>query len=279
MKKLLGLFVAALLVAGFVGQARADIADDNELIRVVYNTTFQGGQPVPGTGTNEVITDLGNINTLLSTVTSAHPVIVGGGVNAFTGFGSAFAASNGANLMVTYYAGGWSTANGTAYISGSQQLLSGGNYGNTFLNAYTPLVAISPVQDPSNAYFQAGTNTGVISQKDSSSNSFTQNVEGPPGTYAQFLNNTSNALATESRLTALATGGTVSQNLYYFSNGAMAQTGSLVTNGNGQAIQIITEANGSTEFFVAPATVPVPPTLLLLAPGLLGLFGIRRRMA
>jgi len=275
MKKILGiLLVMTLLVAGFVVQARADFAAaDMDLIRVVYNTPATTGQPQPGVSGYEVITDLGSISSLLASVAGSGSVTVGGGQNAFTNFQGFGSTTSFANLMVTYYAGNFIAGPNMAYISGSQQLASIGNMGGTFGNAYVPLAAIQGGAP----YLQGSTNTGVISQTDPNVNSFAQNVEGTtPGTYNGFLTNTTNALATESRLTALGSGGTVSQNLYYFSNGNVAQSGALVTS-NG-ALQIITESNGSTEL-EGGAVVPVPPSILLLAPGLLGLFGIRRRMA
>ena len=49
----------------------------------------------------------------------------------------------------------------------------------------------------------------------------------------------------------------------------------LVTNADGTTFDIRTLANGYTE--INPATVPIPPSMLLLGTGLLGLIGFRRK--
>ena len=292
MKKILGILVAALLVAGFAGQASAGFStfnNDEELIRVVYNTTYNNaGQPQPGTGTYDVITDLGSLSSLLSTVSTSGSVNVGGGVNAynatsFTVNGSTintgFATSS--NLQVAYFAvnddanGG----NGAAWTSGSQtaSLHSTGNYsGMDTVEIPRSLAGVA-------AYSATGTSTLVFAQ--SSPFSYQLAVEGlSPGNYSGFLTST-NAFDTEGKVSSLILGGANYQLLYGFLNSAnIPQAGTPITATgayNGDDIGIFTNANGSTtlEAIAPQAPVPIPPSLLLLAPGLLGLVGIRRRLS
>ena len=108
----------------------------------------------------------------------------------------------------------------------------------------------------------------------SNGNNYTaqMNFGGPVwGTYGQYLDTVG---AAEARLTPLATGGYVDMSLYSFDifNGGL---GMLVTNADGTTFDIRTLANGYTE--INPATVPIPPSMLLLGTGLLGLIGFRRK--
>ncbi len=276
MKKIIGVIVAVLLVAGLAGYASADLTADSELVRVVYNTTFNGssGQPTASTGTYDVITDLGNISSILSTVSTSGSDTVGGGVNAFTnnfsentGF-----ASKDSSLMVAYFVINYTANN--AYISGSSATTPLKSAGSLNFDSFAGGLQGSTLSTAQGT-LESGTSTAVIAQ--SAAYSFQSVAESAgPGSFAGFIVNGGNAFLTESKLATLASGSVV-QYLYYFSNGYADQTGTLVTD-PGIPVEILTNANGSTTI-EAPATVPVPPSLLLLAPGLLGLIGIRRRVS
>ncbi len=272
MKKMLGLIVAALLLCGFAGHAMADFSADQELFRVVYNTSYQAssGQPQAGTGSNEVITDLGNLGTINL---SGGPLTVGGGADAFTnfaGFGTGTTTAF-SKLQVTYFAidQGFITGTWSAWVSGSVPLNSGDSGFNGGMTA-----AVSPT-GVANLHMVSA-NTMEIAQSDSQS--FNSSVEaGPsgPGTYQGFIN-TTNAFDTESNLAALAAGGSVMQVLYAFGLNGTDVTSAMA---GIPVINITTNADGSTTLGKYAAPVPIPPSMLLLGTGLLGLIGLRRKGA
>ena len=268
MKKMLGFIVAVMLLCGFAGHAMASFTDDQELIRVVFDTTFNPSthQPMAGSGTNEVFTDLGNLSTLIPSL-SGGPLTVGGGANAFNnfaGFGSTVSYSN---LLVTYFAidTGSVTGNFNAWVSGSKQISSADSGFGGFTGVTNPL-SLAGVHP-----YQVNPSTMVIPQ--SNVNSFNQGPEQTgPGTYGNFIN-TANAFDTESKLTNLASGGTVTQTLY----GGLDVNGTDVgTATNGLAVlDITTNANGSTTLQAVP--VPDPPSALLLLSSLVGAIGFYRK--
>ena len=228
-----------LLIAGFAGQASAGFTtfnNDEELIRVVYNTTYNtAGQPLPATGTYDVITDLGSLSSLIGTVSTSGSVTVGGGVNAYNA--TSFTVSSGtistgfatnSNLQVAYFAvnddanGG----NGAAWTSGSQtaKLQSTGFYLSGMDNVEIPLALAGNA-----AYSATGTSTLVIAQSNASS--YQAGVEGlSPGNYSGFLTST-NAFDTEGKVSSLiAAGANGYQLLFGFLNSANnPQAGTLIT--------------------------------------------------
>lgn len=281
MKKILGIFVAVLLVAGLAGYASADLTADQELVRVVYNTTFNGssGQPQVGTGTFDVITDLGNINTDLSTVAASGPLTLGGGANAYTNSFSENTGFSGkiANLMVAYFVIDFGSAQAYVASSSTTPLHSGGNAWNGMNGVQVTTLDLAQYGSglAGTGGLEPGSSTSVLSQ--SNAQSYQSYMEaGGAGAYVGFIVNGGNSFLTESKLASVGSGSIV-QYLDFFSNANIDQTGALVKEG-GNNIEILTNADGSTTLEEAPATVPVPPSLLLLAPGLLGMIGIRRRL-
>jgi hypothetical protein len=74
-------------------------------------------------------------------------------------------------------------------------------------------------------------------------------------------------------LNALGSGGFVDQKLYFFNFTSPANPATAGT----QVATIRTMADGSTIINPASPVVPIPPSVLLLGSGLLGLIGLRRR--
>ncbi len=253
MKKICGLIVAALLFCFFTGQAMADNFAQGDLIRVLYNTNYSYGLPTGGT--YEYATDLGSLTSLINTKNNT----VGDNFTAYAGSGFG-------NIQAAYY---------------------------VFGTDYTPYIAAPPSSGVPNATGSIGSLIGAFTNQQnlyqgslmsgstitarvlqSNGNNYTaqMNFGGPVwGTYGQYLDTVG---AAEARLTPLATGGYVDMSLYSFDifNGGL---GMLVTNADGTTFDIRTLANGYTE--INPATVPIPPSMLLLGTGLLGLIGFRRK--
>ena len=113
--------------------------------------------------------------------------------------------------------------------------------------------------------------TARLSQTNSKSY-YTVMDAGPvhPGDYANFLPATQD---TEENLGTLATGGSVEMNLYSFTKtdpwtAGNPYTPGAITNSNGTLFEIVTVAGGTEIVEQTPhSTVPVPPSVLLLAPG------------
>ncbi|MGD0660874.1 MAG: hypothetical protein ABSD38_22665 [Syntrophorhabdales bacterium] len=266
MKKMLaGMMVAGALLLGFAGQSMATTGDflTGDLIRVVYS---------PG-GTYEYATDLGSLSSLETGLGTTPALISGSSFTGYTGTGYS-------TLDVTYfvYVGGTtaSTDIASATTSGApvQQ--------KTLTSASGWMAAVS-----SSSYYGKASNqiqtsplyTAELGQ--SNAESYVVKMNGGttyPGQYGELL--TADA---ESNLGTLGSSGTVAMYLYNFNNndGYAApgtQAGSIVSV-NGDYFEIITTTGGTELAEVVPAaTVPVPPSLLLLAPGLLGLVGLRRKV-
>jgi hypothetical protein len=248
MKKVLGIAVALLLMMGIAGTAQAYFTPGVELIRISYDQA---------TGV-EVGTDLGTLSALQGS--SGYTLQADGASNQLklTQFGASswsavqtayFALDSTSQLL--YIATGDTVANaptlaGRTYagLSGSLGLIAG--YYNGISNLSNPAVATAiGATAAADSYFTlmnaGGANIGTYS------NALT-------GTNAEVNNGT------------LAT-----QNLWQFVNSSSrnAQTGTLVT---GITIQTL---NGLTD--INPSAVPIPPSVLLMGSGLLGLIGIGRR--
>ncbi len=269
MKKILaGTMVAGMLLFGFAGQGKAAFSTTTgapgHVIQVVYDSTY------------EYATDLGSLSSL-EAVTSTT-VLAG---SQFTGTldGTALASStNFAGLTVAYYVqGSSSTTSNITYLgapvssgaltaSGISRSTVNGNLDNINLTYASNLISTTQTakyaKANGNGFYYLAENNGTVD-----------------GTYNSFVNG-----GAESSLAALATtGGYVDFNLYGFSNSIAtnAGTGTLTDNSSGQALDIrtlVVNGVGETEI-VAQSAVPVPPSLLLLAPGLLGLIGIRRKIS
>jgi len=258
MKKIIMLLVVAALMLGVSGQAMAYFTD-NDLIRVVYSTRN-------GTG-YEYATDLGSISSL--GISGTGGAYTGGPQTISTSnFGILPGQSNFNSMYVTYFIVN-ATGNGNtgqAWTSGA--MTNGGyfvpNNGSTFENA---------TELPMTLWNGVGTISAQNAQVEGTGLSFwvqAQTSGSTIGTYGGFLDNTKPL--NEVNLTPLTTGGAVDQLLYYYGSNINA-------GGRGTVVaELITNANGSTTIEGVAAT-PIPAAVYLFGSGLLGMFGLRRKMA
>ncbi len=240
MKKALGLIVAALLIAGFAGYAAASFSD-GDLIRVVYDKV----------NFVEVATDLGSISGLLNgTVTVSTDSFLGtvNGISPSPNWSNLFVAYfsfNGANYNVWGAAGSKLTG-----ASGSKWGAADGGW-NTYRN-----ITLIP----------AGTNTVTTTNiNGSTTDSYYRLLSGNSG-----IGNLGGWFATgssvDASLASLASSNSISEKLYLTTPSTHA--------GSFTDLTITTYKTGTSS-----AVVPVPAAILLLAPGLAGLIGLRRRLS
>ena len=255
-KKLVALFAAALMTLSFAGNAMAALWVEGDLIRVVYDT--KGG--------NEVATDLGSLST----------VSVGG---TFGGGGNAvslaqFAGSAWSDLHVAYFMLS-QTPIQTAAVSGAfngNVTSEGGGYTSFQPSASNALSLYAGSALVSGA-------TATVSLLKSNVNSLYTGMDVGSGLLAQgdfggLVITGTNANGAIS-LAALATTGYVEQSLFTWSNVALDGAGQLAGT---KGVTLRTLADGSTTIANGAAAVPVPPAFFLMGSGLLGIFGVRRKM-
>lgn len=244
-KKIATSIAAAALMMGVSTSAFAAFAD-MQLIRVVYERE---------TGTTESLTDLGNLDTLLS-------------AGSTTIAGSALSANNASNLYVAYFAIKHSTTTPEFWVAGKTTTtpIAVGRAGFNTTQANT-----TKVFSQYNAIAGGSAVTGTVyTGQQSAANSYKSQLSASQGSFFNAIN-----IATRSSIEAnlsallLGTATSVTQNLYYFAN---ANTSNSVGVNIKQA-QIITNADGSTTV----TTTPIPAAIYLMGSGLLGLVGIRRR--
>lgn len=256
-KKMITLLAAAMLTMSAASSAMAAFAQ-GDLIRVIYDTK----------GTTEIATDLGSISTL--TTLGANSV-VGGGIDATTL--AQFGGSAYSDLRVGYF--------------GIQKANTGVNVANLWL-AGDPNVApksgalkwsgaYTAFNNTLGNYAQSTGSTAVISDK-SVGNTFFVNLDRSGlqvGNYGTYL--PTNPAGGVLNLAALATIGYVDQAIYNWSGTATnaGAGGALGT----KVLTLRTLANGSTVINPGAASTPIPPAFLLMGSGLLGMVGIRRKMA
>ncbi|RNC69005.1 MAG: PEP-CTERM sorting domain-containing protein [Desulfuromonadales bacterium] len=239
-KKMIALLAGALMTVAMAGNALAYFENDH-LIRVVYDKTAM----------KEVATDLGSISTILST---KGVQVLGAGADSY--LGGALATSSFSNLNVAYYA--VNVANMDLYLSSKADTQS--------LNGTTGWTAgSSAIANTLSRYAGLGGSTVTLGMGDASS--YWAKLDGT-GTKVGKFNTFYSAANGEMNLAALATGGEVKQNLFFFDNPKTTVAGVK------QNLTIKTLSTGGTE---VASNVPVPPALFLMGSGLLGLVGIRRK--
>lgn len=247
MKKYFGIIIilVAMLMVGAAGQAMASFSQ-LELIRVVYSASAGV----------EVATDLGNINTL---ATQTNGSTTAAGVFTPALFGSVNFADR-TDFKVAYFA--FDSANANVYVSAAPGLTPASKsrgelsfstgYGSVVPSYGTTNTQASIATSFANSYYNKMTAAGAA-----------------PGWFGNYF--FAPVQGGDLNISAIATAGFVDQTLYKFSG---PTTG--VQNG-AAFLTLRTMADGST--IINASAVPVPPSVLLLGSGLLGMIGIRRKIA
>jgi hypothetical protein len=245
-KKILGIIAVAVLVLGFAGQSMAALTN-SQLYRAIYRTD----------GTIETITNMGTIGADINL--SGINQTGAGGTFTLDMFGSGASFNN---LRVGYFAKDGPTTNTglrQVWVTGDTTAPRGGY--NSMLTAFNTMGSSYNVAE--------GATQSDVSKTNVQSYWYVMDGNGTRiGTFGGF----SGEINGEASLAPLASGGYVDQTLYYFTSSSW---GGSVPGTAGAVIR--TYANGTT--VVNPNVVPVPPSALLLIPGLLGLIGLRRRSA
>lgn len=245
MKKHFAIILAAMLMVGAAGQAMAMISTPN-LIRIVY----QGGT----SGTVEIGTDLGVAGSSLSVGT-----LGGGNFNSTMFGGAAFSDMNVAYIGLSSPIGTdlWFSATSLPTVNTLVFTSTRSAFNNVYTGAYAAGTTTAGVRSVVKSYYTQLDKAGAF---------------GGIGSLNVFVTQgaTNNLFGVEANLAALATtGGYVDQKLYNYNN-----TSKLVTD---TGFTLRTLSDGST--LVMATATPIPPSVLLLGSGLLGMIGIRRKIA
>jgi hypothetical protein len=266
-KKLVALFAAALMTISFAGTAMAAFSAntaDGNLLRVVYDTK----------GTKEYATDLGSWNSLTG---ATNGTVVGGGVDAITlaTFGGTTTL---ADLYVGYYLVTNATPNHVAIAGDANGLTSGSRVFNGISNGIGGTTVYTTYANN----LIAGTNSAVVADKTAGFTFYAKSGPLTPvagnGSYGGWVTASSNPGGVLN-LAALTTTGYVDQTIYSWSATNLQNPGT-PTAGTA-AFTVRTMADGTTVLGngnIAAAPVPVPPAFFLMGSGLLGIFGVRRKM-
>jgi hypothetical protein len=251
MKKLLGVLAAGLLVFGVAGQAKAAFTTSGELVRVMYDAS---------TGV-EVATDIGSISSLSSLTNQS----------AFDAISlSAFSDTKWSDVTTAYF--GINSSGVIAYVAasatptvkfGPATWSSWSSAAGSILSTYTTGTAIAG--DPNSVSIATSNPLSYYTLFDKGGASL--------GIYGGALAAGGGAEVNN------ATGG--NQVLWQIVNPTAARSntsGTIVTAANGPlpGFTIVT-TNGATEINPVGSAVPIPPSILLMGSGLLGLIGIGRR--
>ncbi len=259
MKKFLVVLAAGLLVAGLCGQANAFFyygTSQTDLIRVVYESSANGG-------VYEEATDLGTVASVEqgSFTNNAYDLTQGaGGVYNLAG-------ASASNLNVAYFA-----SNGSLPTNATEYWTSGSATGTQTNNGGAHFTG--PTWQGTNSVLKYYTNT--------TQGAGTANVWAAisaPYSFYKSLNGTYSGYLLQGSGSAALTNGSATQGLYDWSPAGTSQT-------IGPEYQIVTsyQLNPQTGDYIVSTQVtplasptPIPPSVLLLGSGLLGLIGIKRR--
>jgi len=238
-RKIATVFAAAALMVSVAGNAMAYF-EQGHLVRVVYDLSKS----------IEVATDLGDVNTIIN---ASGSNIYGSGSNSYlTG---ALATSDLSNLFVSYFA--------TVITPNDLWLSSSNATQNATITAWT--ATKSAMNSVLNTYKAKGTQT--VESPTTNLSGYWYKLDGN-GTKAGSFNNTIQVGAGEMSLATLSSSDSVDLNLFFWDNPGTISTGEF-------KIVISTLADGSTRV----SAVPIPPAFFLMGSGLLGMIGLRRRMA
>ncbi len=266
------LFMTALLVAGFAGPGHATLTY-GDLIRVVYG------------GGYEEATDLGSIASITGSTTTltlgdgASSSIAGGAAVKLGDF-SAYGVTSWSQLTVTYFAvvGTANAQLSTNEVFVSSTAASVANNQNDYTNAlWTGAGNVFAYWDGTTSAFKAAGAVGT--------NSYELVMDGVKvGSLDGWL-----AGLTGAEATAPSNGSSVLMNLFEWAGSGITYTNGRNTykglNVGGQAgtlegiLATTVAGNGLYTKYTPESAVPVPPSALLLLPGLFGLLGLRRKLS
>jgi hypothetical protein len=237
-KKLAAIIVAAVLTL-YSSNAFAIFAD-RELIRVVYDGMF------------EHATDLGTIDTI--STRTLQPITIP-------------ASNNPAYLYATYFAYDRNTRE--LWVSGStissftwpEGTLAAGRVDN-----YAPVVNIPSTRISTNIsylyqYYNSLTpdENGVVTTSQSDPHSYSRLLNSPIGSMNYVIRNNSSWANVSLASLADGTANSVTQGLYYINDVGYAGIGVKVAD-------------------ITTYVTPIPPAFLLMGSGIVGLFGMRKKL-
>jgi hypothetical protein len=246
MKRIMMLLIAAVMLFGVTGQAMAAFTN-GDLIQVVYQ---QGG-------TSEVATDLG----AFSSTTAYAGDTVTFNTNPFATAGTGvFAGASQSDLYVAYYIAGGS---GPVWVSGSQTTQTSGAHQGA---------AAQTLSTINGNYNTLGGGSSQVTVDQSNALSYYQKED--KGSYLNNAGNWNGFIPAKDGEVSLGTTAYVDSYLYYYATPTSGVSGV-------QVATIRTFANGTSEIVGTTnvGTVPVPPSVLLLGSGLIGLVGLRRKQS